>query len=327
MRQRKGAVVKVVITDGIAELDVSFFAPKPFMEKSIKARLTPGRRALFAGQVGSFRGRRQLSHPETQVLESPDDRATVTARVGAGRGVRRHDPADLPGRREAHHLEDRPGGAHPARRPRAAGAGRPGAAGGPGAPRPDAAGRRAAGAAPADLAGGGRSRPRPGCGTRRRSCCRWRWPGGGPRWPPSRRSPRPGREGGLLGGVRRAAAVPAHRGPGRRSSAAIADDLRQSHPMHRLLQGEVGSGKTVVALRAMLTVVDAGRPGRAARSDRGPGPAAPPLDHPDDGRPGRGRDARRPRATAPGSGCSPAASPRRPASRRCSTPRPATPGS
>ncbi len=32
--------------------------------------------------------------------------------------------------------------------------------------------------------------------------------------------------------------------------------------MHRLLQGEVGSGKTVVALRAMLQVVDAG--GQAA---------------------------------------------------------------
>jgi len=39
----------------------------------------------------------------------------------------------------------------------------------------------------------------------------------------------------------------------------IARDLRQAHPMSRLLQGEVGSGKTVVALRAMLTVVDAGR--------------------------------------------------------------------
>jgi ATP-dependent DNA helicase RecG len=32
--------------------------------------------------------------------------------------------------------------------------------------------------------------------------------------------------------------------------------------MHRLLQGEVGSGKTVVALRAMLAVIDAG--GQAA---------------------------------------------------------------
>jgi ATP-dependent DNA helicase RecG len=38
----------------------------------------------------------------------------------------------------------------------------------------------------------------------------------------------------------------------------IAQDLAQSHPMNRLLQGEVGSGKTLVALRAMLTVADSG---------------------------------------------------------------------
>ncbi|MEU0359072.1 ATP-dependent DNA helicase RecG [Streptomyces cyaneofuscatus] len=45
-------------------------------------------------------------------------------------------------------------------------------------------------------------------------------------------------------------------------SEEIFDDLATEHPMHRLLQGEVGSGKTMVALRAMLTVVDAG--GQAA---------------------------------------------------------------
>ena len=39
-------------------------------------------------------------------------------------------------------------------------------------------------------------------------------------------------------------------------------ELARRHPMHRLLQGEVGSGKTVVALRAMLRVVDSG--GQAA---------------------------------------------------------------
>ncbi|GAA2817991.1 ATP-dependent DNA helicase RecG [Streptomyces showdoensis] len=45
-------------------------------------------------------------------------------------------------------------------------------------------------------------------------------------------------------------------------SREIFDDLATDHPMHRLLQGEVGSGKTMVALRAMLAVVDAG--GQAA---------------------------------------------------------------
>ncbi|MER0245114.1 ATP-dependent DNA helicase RecG [Streptomyces sp. HSW2009] len=45
-------------------------------------------------------------------------------------------------------------------------------------------------------------------------------------------------------------------------SAEIFADLATEHPMHRLLQGEVGSGKTLVALRAMLAVVDTG--GQAA---------------------------------------------------------------
>ncbi|SUE27031.1 dead/deah box helicase [Nocardia farcinica] len=39
----------------------------------------------------------------------------------------------------------------------------------------------------------------------------------------------------------------------------ISADLARTHPMHRLLQGEVGSGKTIVALHAMLQVVDAGQ--------------------------------------------------------------------
>ncbi|GGZ47179.1 ATP-dependent DNA helicase RecG [Streptomyces inusitatus] len=48
----------------------------------------------------------------------------------------------------------------------------------------------------------------------------------------------------------------------RKVTGEIFDDLATEHPMHRLLQGEVGSGKTLVALRAMLAVVDAG--GQAA---------------------------------------------------------------
>ena len=48
----------------------------------------------------------------------------------------------------------------------------------------------------------------------------------------------------------------------RRIGELIAAEIAVEHPMHRLLQGEVGSGKTVVALQAMLSVIDAG--GQAA---------------------------------------------------------------
>jgi ATP-dependent DNA helicase RecG len=41
----------------------------------------------------------------------------------------------------------------------------------------------------------------------------------------------------------------------------IATDMAGPHPMHRLLQGDVGSGKTVVAVAALLTAVDGGHQG------------------------------------------------------------------
>jgi len=74
----------------------------------------------------------------------------------------------------------------------------------------------------------------------------------------TRRVPRPG---GLLESFD--ARLPFSLTDGQQTVAAtIADDLATEHPMHRLLQGEVGSGKTVVALRAMLSVIDSG--GQAA---------------------------------------------------------------
>jgi ATP-dependent DNA helicase RecG len=69
--------------------------------------------------------------------------------------------------------------------------------------------------------------------------------------------PRPRRDGGLL--TEFDARLPFRLTAGQREiGETLAAELAREHPMHRLLQGEVGSGKTVVALRAMLQVVDAG---------------------------------------------------------------------
>ena len=50
-------------------------------------------------------------------------------------------------------------------------------------------------------------------------------------------------------------------GAQRRACDEICADLAGPHPMHRLLQGDVGSGKTVVALTALLTAVQGGHQG------------------------------------------------------------------
>jgi len=72
---------------------------------------------------------------------------------------------------------------------------------------------------------------------------------------------RPRRTGGLLDAVD--AALPFSLTDGQREVGdELAVELAREQPMNRLLQGEVGSGKTVVALRAMAQVVDAG--GQAA---------------------------------------------------------------
>src|SRR4051812_37824263 len=72
---------------------------------------------------------------------------------------------------------------------------------------------------------------------------------------------RTGGQGGLLAAFD--ARLPFELTDGQREiGAQIEADLAEAHPMNRLLQGEVGSGKTVVALRAMLRVVDSG--GQAA---------------------------------------------------------------
>ncbi|HET9873067.1 MAG TPA: ATP-dependent DNA helicase RecG [Propionibacteriaceae bacterium] len=73
--------------------------------------------------------------------------------------------------------------------------------------------------------------------------------------------PRPRRAGGLLDAFDQRLPFTLTAGQVGVSEEIMAE-LARPHPMQRLLQGEVGSGKTLVALRAMLAVVDAG--GQAA---------------------------------------------------------------
>ncbi len=74
-------------------------------------------------------------------------------------------------------------------------------------------------------------------------------------------TPRPRRSGGLLDAFD--ARLPFTLTAGQQEIGELLfDEVARTVPMQRLLQGEVGSGKTLVALRAMLAVVDAG--GQAA---------------------------------------------------------------
>lgn len=69
--------------------------------------------------------------------------------------------------------------------------------------------------------------------------------------------PAPGIEGGRLATFDRQLEFRLTEGQ-RRCGELISQDLARQFPMNRLLQGEVGSGKTLVALRAMLQVIDSG---------------------------------------------------------------------
>ena len=69
--------------------------------------------------------------------------------------------------------------------------------------------------------------------------------------------PRPAVEGGLADQLLEVLPYELTEGQ-KKVGAEIAADLSSESPMNRLLQGDVGSGKTVVALRAMLQVADAG---------------------------------------------------------------------
>lgn len=253
MRNRRGAILSAIITDGRHELTLTFFGRSEGQLAYHARRLSPGVTGMFSGIVSSYRGARQLTHPEFELLDSLDDEARAIARIDqpipiyhstAGLRSRKISscveivltpltlagvPEPLPGAyREEHGLMGALEALHALH-----------------APRDDESWRRA------------RDRMRheeafvlQTALAQRRAITLAQ--------PAQPRAPIPG-------GIREAfeERLPFTLTGGQREvGAVISDEISEPIPMMRLLQGEVGSGKTVVALRAMLQVIDAG--GQAA---------------------------------------------------------------
>ena len=235
----------VVVTDGRTKLTLPFFNLKPFQ----RAEFTAGRTAFFAGKVDTFRRRPQLTHPEVEFVDefdgpSGDFAAAIVPIYPATKAtstmlIRRCvqvalDVVELPDDPLPEPLRDRLGLV--GLREAFEGIHRPASF----AER-DAARRRLAFDEAFVL--------QVAIARRRAQLI------GSPAVPRAR----------VAGGLADAfdARLPFRLTAGQRAvGETIASEIARAHPMHRLLQGEVGSGKTVVALRAMLAVVDGG--GQAA---------------------------------------------------------------
>ena len=76
MRERRGTILEAIVTDGQGTLALTFFN-----QKWRENELRPGRRGLFAGQISTFRGKRQLAHPNCLLLPDgvDDDPEAIAA--------------------------------------------------------------------------------------------------------------------------------------------------------------------------------------------------------------------------------------------------------
>jgi len=249
MRGRRGSIFEATVTDGHGVLVLTFFSRG---RQDWRGRqLTPGARGLFSGQVSTFKGKRQLAHPDYELLDEGDDAAHAAAEYAAemipvypaakeitswqiARSVRivldvldidDPMPRAIRDRHDLCGLADALRGIH-----------RP-------IDRADV--RRATNRLKWDEA----FQLQVVLAQRRLAATAYS------------ATPRPRTAGGLLDSYD--ARLPFELTVGQDlAGATIGDELALDHPMHRLLQGEVGSGKTVIAVRAMLQVVDGG--GQAA---------------------------------------------------------------
>jgi ATP-dependent DNA helicase RecG len=77
MRARRGSILEVLISDGNGALTLTFF------NQSWRANeLTPGRAGVFAGKISSYKGHNQLAHPTYELFE-PDAPSGISPKVWA----------------------------------------------------------------------------------------------------------------------------------------------------------------------------------------------------------------------------------------------------
>jgi ATP-dependent DNA helicase RecG len=72
MKNRRGAMTEVVISDGIGRMSLTFFAKNLGQAEWRKNELSPGRRGIFSGKVGMFRETVQFAHPEYELFDDLD---------------------------------------------------------------------------------------------------------------------------------------------------------------------------------------------------------------------------------------------------------------
>lgn len=247
LQGRKGSILEVIVTDGSAKMSLTFFN-QAWREKELRV----GRQGLFAGKVGVFNGKRQLAHPDYEMVPDGSDVDSAVADF-AGKFLPVYPASsklpswkiaqcvklaidsldEVPDFLPQHILEK--------------------------FKYPSAQQALVQIHNPVDLDSAELSKARLTFDEafllqllllERRAELR-----------ALKTVARPVKSGGILETFDKS--LPWKLTPGQvEVSREIESDLAADIPMHRLLQGEVGSGKTVVALRAMLAVVDSG--GQAA---------------------------------------------------------------
>jgi ATP-dependent DNA helicase RecG len=252
MRQRKGEVIKITVTDGVNNLLLTFFTATNRASHGPHTRLKPGTHGLFSGEVSTFQRQRQLVHPDFEPVTAEEAGTELAAEYAAALIPVYPATAKLPSWRIAKCVETVldvfDAGPDPLPGDLSERHGLMGLAEAIHAvhlPLDDQEWKRARTRLKWDEAFAVQT----ALAQRRRAAAAL----------PA--MPRPLELGGL--GAAFDANLPFRLTAGQRAAGdTIAKDLACAHPMHRLLQGEVGSGKTVIAVRAMLQVVDAG--GQAA---------------------------------------------------------------